>query len=62
MIARGAIDIVVENFRPGRLEAWGLGWDVLHALDPRLILVRVSGWGQDGPRAAGPGDAPPPTH
>jgi formyl-CoA transferase len=57
MIARGAIDIVVENFRPGRLEAWGLGWEVLHALDPRLILVRVSGWGQDGPRAAEPGFA-----
>jgi formyl-CoA transferase len=57
MIGRGGIDIVVENFRPGRLEAWGLGWEVLHALDPRLILVRVSGWGQDGPRAAEPGFA-----
>jgi formyl-CoA transferase len=57
MIAAGAIDIVVENFRPGRLEEWGLGWDVLHALDPRLILVRVSGWGQDGPRASDPGFA-----
>src|SRR5579884_3148471 len=41
--------MVIENFRPGRLEAWGLGWDVLHAANPRLVLVRLSGFGQRGP-------------
>ena len=51
----GGADIVVENFRPGTLERWGLGWDVLHALNPRLILVRVSGYGQTGPYASRPG-------
>lgn len=44
-------DILVENFRPGTLEKWGLGWDVLHTLNPRLILTRVSGYGQTGPYA-----------
>lgn len=48
-------DIVIENFRPGRLESWGLGWDDLHALNPRLIMVRVSGFGQTGPLAQEPG-------
>ncbi|MCL5971840.1 MAG: CoA transferase [Firmicutes bacterium] len=43
------IDIVVENFRPGTLEKWELAWETLHALNPRLILVRVSGFGQTGP-------------
>jgi succinyl-CoA--D-citramalate CoA-transferase len=42
-------DIVVENFRPGTLEEWGLGWETLNALNPRLIMVRVSGFGQTGP-------------
>lgn len=42
-------DVVVENFRPGRLEAWGLGWEQLHAANPRLVLVRISGFGQTGP-------------
>ena len=42
-------DVLVENFRPGTLERWGLGWDVLHAANPGLILVRVTGFGQDGP-------------
>jgi succinyl-CoA---D-citramalate CoA-transferase len=42
-------DIVVENFRPGALEKWGLGWDTLSALNPRLIMVRLSGFGQTGP-------------
>lgn len=41
-------DVLLENFRPGTLEKWGLGWDVLHARNPRLILTRVSGYGQDG--------------
>lgn len=44
-------DIVVENFRPGTLEGWGLGWDALSALNPRLIMVRMSGYGQNGPYA-----------
>ena len=48
-------DILVENFRPGVLERLGLGWDTLHALNPRLIMVRISGFGQTGPRAARPG-------
>lgn len=44
-------DILIENFRPGTLEKWGLGWDVLQAANPRLIMLRVSGFGQDGPYA-----------
>lgn len=50
-------DILVENFRPGTLEKLGLGWDVLHEINPRLILVRVSGYGQDGPYKDRPGFA-----
>ncbi len=42
-------DIVVENFRPGRIAAWGLGYDALHALNPRLVVVHISGFGQTGP-------------
>ncbi len=42
-------DVVVENFTPGTLERWGLGWDDLHARNERLIMVRVSGFGQTGP-------------
>jgi formyl-CoA transferase len=42
-------DIVIENFRPGTLEKWGCGWAELSAVNPRLILVRVSGYGQTGP-------------
>jgi crotonobetainyl-CoA:carnitine CoA-transferase CaiB-like acyl-CoA transferase len=42
-------DILIENFRPGTLEKWGMGPDVLHAENPRLIIVRVSGYGQTGP-------------
>jgi formyl-CoA transferase len=44
-------DVVIENFRPGTLEKWGLGWPELSRLNPRLILVRVSGYGQTGPYA-----------
>ena len=44
-------DILIENFRPGTIEKWGLGPDVLHAINPRLIIVRVSGYGQTGPYA-----------
>ena len=42
-------DVVIENFRPGTLEKWNCGWPELSALNPRLILVRVSGYGQTGP-------------
>ena len=42
-------DVVLENFRPGTMERWNLGWDALHALNRRLIMARVSGHGQDGP-------------
>ncbi len=44
-------DVVIENFRPGTLEKWGLGYDVLAAGNPRLIMARVSGFGQTGPYA-----------
>ena len=44
-------DILIENFRPGTLERWGLGYAALSAINPRLILVRVSGYGQTGPYA-----------
>ncbi|HEX6797633.1 MAG TPA: CoA transferase [Ktedonobacterales bacterium] len=42
-------DIVVENFRPGRLEAWNLGYERLRVVNPRVVLVRISGYGQTGP-------------
>jgi crotonobetainyl-CoA:carnitine CoA-transferase CaiB-like acyl-CoA transferase len=42
-------DVVVENFRPGALEKWGLGYDALCAINPKLVMVRISGFGQDGP-------------
>src|SRR4030095_5097012 len=42
-------DVVLENFRPGTLERWSLGYDVLRAANPNVVLVRVSGYGQDGP-------------
>ncbi|MGB6105574.1 MAG: CaiB/BaiF CoA-transferase family protein [Pusillimonas sp.] len=48
-------DIVIENFRPGTLERWGLGYDELSAVNPGLILVRISGYGQDGPYSQRPG-------
>lgn len=48
-------DIVVENFRPGVLEKLGLGWDVLRAINPGLVMVRLSGFGQTGPMAKQPG-------
>ena len=46
-----AADILIENFRPGRMEEWGLGPSVLEKVNPRLILVRISGFGQTGPLA-----------
>ena len=48
-------DVVIENFRPGALESWGLGWDALHELNPRLVMLRVSGYGQTGPYRNSPG-------
>jgi crotonobetainyl-CoA:carnitine CoA-transferase CaiB-like acyl-CoA transferase len=48
-------DIVIENFRAGTLEKWRLGWDDLRAANPRVIFVRISGFGQDGPYSARPG-------
>ena len=48
-------DVVVENFQPGTLESWGLGYEVLSALNPGLILTRVSVYGQDGPYRDRPG-------
>lgn len=48
-------DVVVENFRPGTLEKWHLGWDELSAANPRLVLARVTGFGQFGPYARRPG-------
>lgn len=51
----GSVDILVENFRPGQLEKWGLSPDELHALNPGLIVVRLSGYGQTGPYKDRPG-------
>ena len=48
-------DVVVENFRPGTLERWGLGWDALSGINPRLVLVRVTGFGHSGPYRNRPG-------
>ena len=42
-------DVLIENFRPGTLERWGLGWETLHELNPRLVVARVTGFGQTGP-------------
>ncbi|SAI70108.1 CoA-transferase family III [Bordetella ansorpii] len=50
-------DVLIENFRPGTLEKWGMSWEALHALNPRLIMLRVSGYGQTGPKAREPGFA-----
>jgi crotonobetainyl-CoA:carnitine CoA-transferase CaiB-like acyl-CoA transferase len=48
-------DVVIENYVPGTFEKWGLGWDALSKENPRLVMVRVSGWGQDGPYRDRPG-------
>jgi crotonobetainyl-CoA:carnitine CoA-transferase CaiB-like acyl-CoA transferase len=47
--------VFIENYRPGTLEEMGIGPELLHALNPKLIIVRVSGWGQDGPYRDKPG-------
>ena len=48
-------DILIENFRPGRIETWGLGYEELSKINPRLIIVRVTGFGQTGPYSQLPG-------
>ena len=48
-------DILVENFRPGTLERWNIGWEALKTLNPKLIMVRLSGYGQTGPYKDRPG-------
>ncbi|WP_345795863.1 CoA transferase [Castellaniella sp. MT123] len=48
-------DVVVENFKPGTLERWGLGWEELSGVNPRLVMLRVSGYGQTGPYRDLPG-------
>ncbi|SFK64370.1 formyl-CoA transferase [Halogranum rubrum] len=48
-------DLLVENFRPGTLERWGLGWEHLSDVNPDLVMLRMSGFGQDGPYAERPG-------
>ncbi len=50
-------DVLVENFRPGSMESWGLGWDVLSEVNPGLVMLRVSGFGQTGPYRRRPGFA-----
>ena len=48
-------DVLIENFKPGTLEGWGIGWDVLSAIKPGLVMLRISGFGQDGPYRDQPG-------
>ncbi|USX25258.1 CoA transferase [Oxalobacteraceae bacterium OTU3CINTB1] len=48
-------DVLIENFRPGTLEAWGMGWEALSALNPGLVMLRISGYGQTGPYRDLPG-------
>jgi formyl-CoA transferase len=48
-------DVVIENFKPGTLEEWGLGWDALSKLNPGLVMLRISGYGQTGPYRDRPG-------
>ena len=48
-------DVLVENFKPGTLEKWGMGWEDLSKINPGLVMVRISGFGQDGPYSHRPG-------
>jgi formyl-CoA transferase len=48
-------DILIENFKPGTMEEWGLGWESLSGINPALIMLRISGYGQDGPYRDRPG-------
>jgi formyl-CoA transferase len=51
----GEADVLIENFRPGTMEEWGLGWEALAALNPGLVMLRLSGYGQTGPYRDRPG-------
>jgi crotonobetainyl-CoA:carnitine CoA-transferase CaiB-like acyl-CoA transferase len=51
----GSADVLIENLKPGAMEKLGLGWNVLHELNPKLIMVRISGYGQTGPYKERPG-------
>jgi len=51
------VDVIVENFKPGTLEKWGLGFEDVKTINPRVIMARISGWGQTGPYAHKPGFA-----
>ena len=57
LIVEGEVDVVIENFRPGRMEAWGLGYAALARAAAGLVMARISGYGLDGPRAGEPGFA-----
>jgi len=48
-------DVLIENFRPGKMEEWGLGYEDLKKINPRLVMARISGYGQDGPYRDRPG-------
>lgn len=48
-------DVVIENYRPGTLEKWGLGYDVLSEVNPRIVMLRITGFGQTGPYSHKPG-------
>jgi len=48
-------DVLIENFRPGKMEEWGLGYEALKSINPRLVMARISGYGQDGPYCNRPG-------
>ena len=50
-------DVLVENFRTGTLERWGVGWEDLREVNPKLVMVRITGFGQTGPKANDPGFA-----
>ncbi|MGL6155101.1 MAG: CaiB/BaiF CoA transferase family protein, partial [Ralstonia mannitolilytica] len=50
-------DVLIENFRPGTMEKWGLSYEALSAINPKLIMLRVSGYGQTGPKRDEPGFA-----
>ena len=54
-------DVVCENFQPGTLEGWGIGWDDLREVNPRLVMMRVSAYGQTGPTATAPVSGASPT-
>jgi formyl-CoA transferase len=54
----GKADFLLENFRPGTLEKWGIGWNELSTANPGLVMIRISGFGQTGPRSKDPGFGP----